>query len=62
MTNAPTLCPHCLSASRIATTGGPTCTHQANSGVTWWPSWWDDATEARRTIWLQAKQDTNAQP
>lgn len=58
----PLLCPDCLALKRIAIRNGPTCIHQLNHGVTWFPSWWDTATETRRLQWLEAKQSSNAQP
>jgi hypothetical protein len=53
VSHAADLCPQCLAANIIATRNGPTCTHQLNSGVLWWPAWWQDgSTEAKRLAWL----------
>jgi hypothetical protein len=52
----PTLCPLCASQNVVATVGGPTCTHQPQTGVLWFPSWWDSASQERRVVWLTARQ------
>jgi hypothetical protein len=42
---APDHCPACLARNIVATLGGPTCTHQAKSGVAWFAERFDSAGE-----------------
>lgn len=48
-------CPECLKANVVASIDGPTCPHQMNSGLLWFPAWWDSAPESQRLVWLESK-------
>ena len=50
-----TICPECRKLGIVATVGGPTCKHQLNSGVLWWPSNWSTMSEYDRVAWLVKK-------
>jgi hypothetical protein len=53
----PALCPDCRRENRIATVAGPTCPHHPQTGVRFWPAWWNEAgMELRRLQWLKTNQ------
>jgi len=61
------LCPSCRKRGVIATTGGPTCPHGAETGAKWFPDWWhvgpfNPENERRRCDWLTAGQNALAIP
>ena len=51
--NTPTLCADCQSLGIIATVGGPTCAHQPNAGLLWWPHNWTQMEQSERVAWLE---------
>ncbi len=53
------LCPKCLEHGVIAPEHGPTCTHSGNHDSMWFPSWWAESDETRRTLWLEQRNSEN---
>ena len=53
MSLLPDYCPLCLAQNVVATTGGPTCKHQAKHGLAWWPENWQAMSEYERVEWLK---------
>jgi hypothetical protein len=53
------LCSDCLRENIIAPTAGPTCRHQDDAGVYWWPAGWSSMHEHERVQWLEDRKVKN---
>lgn len=51
------LCAECQALGIIATIGGPTCQHNRNAGLLWWPHDWGKMSDPERLAWLEHNRE-----